>query len=129
MGVVGLTQLARGIEEFHPDVYRCPSDPVPYQVPVYYYNCLVYMNDGRAYSADTGNAPNVRPQRSEHKDGRTLWLYVSYRGSCSLMIDGGGFNTGPAEVRRITEFASPHKVFQMVEGVQATQYGPNPSNQ
>ena len=164
-----VTQLARGMEHFEPRVYVCPSDPVPYNVPVYTYQGHVYMNDrtwpssaqvpysGRSiveashHRADrpatwsvhsrpapahrpdrpsiifagsggrTWSTPNSAPFRPEHAAGRSLWMRVTYRGLCSHIIDGGGYNTLPYVARRATEFVHPHKTLVLVEGMQAMQ--------
>ncbi|HIM56679.1 MAG TPA: prepilin-type N-terminal cleavage/methylation domain-containing protein [Candidatus Latescibacteria bacterium] len=125
-----VTQVSRGMDSWEPQVYTCPSDPVPYEVPVYIYNGLAYMNDGRLYSGEGSNpltnAPNDKPLREDHADGRTMWLKISFRGACTHIVSGGGWNTGPGEARRITEFARPHKTMVLVEGMQWDQNGKSP---
>ena len=125
-----VTQVARGMDDFEPDIYSCPSDPVPYQIPVYYYNGMAYMNDGRKYTGEGSNpltnSPNDAPLRADHAGGRPFWVKVTYRGTCDLTVSLGGWNTGPDGIRRVTEFAKPHKAIHMVEGIQTNQYGINP---
>ena len=122
-----VTQVSRGMDAFEPKVYRCPSDPVPYELPIYTYNGLAYMNDGRQYGDEgmdpMSNAPNDKPVREDHAGGRAMWLKVSYRGACTYGVAVGGWNTGPVEMRRVTEFARPHKAIVLVEGMQWDQNG------
>ena len=118
------------MEKFEPKAYVCPSDPVPDEIPVYTFNGLAYMNDGRELigigSETLDTAVNRRP---DHEGGRQVTLRVIYRRFCNLTVDVGGWNTGPTEVRRITEFARPNKVIQLTEIIPATQNEPTPSNQ
>ena len=118
------------MEKFEPKAYVCPSDPVPDEIPVYTFNGLAYMNDGRELigigSETLDTAVNRRP---DHEGGRQVTLRVSYRGFCNLTVDFGGWNTGPTAVRRITEFARPNKIIQLTEIIPATQNEPTPSNQ
>ena len=122
-----VTQIVRSMETFEPNAYTCPSDPLPYEIPVYTFNGLVYMNDGRLYAGEgmdpLTNALNDVPLRSEHAGGTCMWLKVSYRGACDHTVDTGGYNTGPSEMRRVTEFARPHKAIVLVEGMQWEQNG------
>ena len=120
-----VTQVARSMDQFEPRVYRCPSDPLPMNVPVYIYDGVAYMNDGHQYSV-LNKAIDRRP---DHSGGRRVTVKVSYRGFCNITVESGGWNTGPRAVRRITEFARPNKVIQLVEGVQTTQYETTDSNQ
>ena len=90
-----VTQLARGMEVFEPKIYRCPSDPVPLQVPVYLYNGVTSMHE----NAD--------------REDRLVTLKVSYCGFCTHTIVGsGGWSLA---IRRITEFARPDKALQLIE--------------
>ena len=123
-----VTQVARGMEHFESQVYRCPGDPLPYEVPIHIHNGMAYMNDGRLYGGH--NSPlSQAPNLSSIRGGRPMWLQATYRGSCTLTVDTGGWNTGPRGIRRITEFAHPHKVIQMAEGIQTTQYEKNSFSQ
>ena len=65
--------------------------------------------------------------RSEHAGGTCMWLKVSYRGACTYTVNVGGWNTGPDEMRKITEFARPHKAIVLVEGMQWDQNGKSAS--
>ena len=114
------TQVARGMEQFEPDVYRCAGDPTPYGVPVYFHQGRAYMNDQMQYSWDRGSSldqtPNDRAKRSDHADGRTFWLQVTYRGSCDLLEKvGEAYHS-----RRITSWAQPHKAIELLEGTAQT---------
>ena len=84
------------------------------------------MNDGRLYSGEgdspLSNAPNEKTLREDHAGGQTFWLKVSYRGFCTH-VDGGGFNTGPDEARRITEFTRPDKTLILVEAIHVVGSG------
>ena len=59
------TQVARGMASFESDIYACPSDPVPKQLPVYLYQGNVYMADRHSSSL---------PRRAEGKRRVTLKL-------------------------------------------------------
>ena len=125
-----VTQIARGMDAFEPQIYTCPSDPVPYEVRVYIFNGLAYMNDGRRYTGEGSNpltnAPNDVPLGADHAGGRTMWLKVSYRGFCTHVVDGGSYNTGPDGARKISELSRPAKTLILVEGMQWMQSGKTP---
>ena len=142
-----VTQVARGMESFDPDVYRCPSDPVGVGIPVYLYNGMLYMNDDPYSSFDAGAglrwSPYVVPKNAEHASGRAFILEVTYKGFCdlpySLNLTGGGGDptwTSPSIrqghtwfCRRTTEFTNPAKVPLQAEGIPYTQYGLDKRNQ
>ena len=107
-----VTQATRGMEAFEPESYVFSSDSLPYEIPVYIFNKIAYMNDGLL--------------RADHAGGHCMWLKVSYRGNCQYTADGGGYNTPLSEARRDTGFARPEKSIMLVEGIQWHQNGKSP---
>ena len=142
-----VTQVGR-VMGFDAGVHRCPSDPVPLLIPIYFYNGSIYMNDAREhlffFGSSMNQSPNDRPKRSEHADGRTLMLPVSYRGFCELSAailrypesrssdptdayeDMGGWVW---EARRTTDYTNPGGASMMAEGINSDQYEVTRANQ
>ena len=131
-----VTQVAAGIEQFEPDLYRCPSDPLPMFVPVYMFNGALYMDDQCNASQGFGvtiDGESTGTRHEGHEEGRSFTILCSYRGSCDLYyeIGGGNDSTLGFETYRITLFSDPSKIMQMVEGVFEEQYerGVNPQRE
>ena len=100
-----MTQAARGMGEFEPQIYSCPSDPVQNYMRVYIYNGNVYMGD-QGY-------PKVFRQA---RGARRLTVKVSYRGFCDEYVRGpDSKDTGPM-TRKITSWDRPEYAVQMIEG-------------
>ena len=49
-----VTQVAQSMDQFEPAIYSCPTDSIPYVMPVYLYNGTAYMADG--------HRPGYRPR-------------------------------------------------------------------
>ena len=94
-----VTQVARGIDQFEPGIYRCPSDTTPINtLEVYLHNGIPYFTDGEKVDYP------INP----------FTLYVSYRGFCALVEyapPGDRFHG-----RRRTSLSRPDKAMEMVEG-------------
>ena len=121
-----VTQVARSMDTFEPDVYRCLSDPLPMFCPVYIHNGAAYMDDlgqtGQAFGLAPDGSGRATQRRDGHEAGRNYTVMVSYRGSCDLYYEKGGGNSGLGyEAHRVTAFTRPSAVIQMVEGVFSDQ--------
>ena len=90
------TQVARGMENFEPGIYRCPSDPYPRRLGLFLYQ-------GTAYMADR---PRGRPDARHH-----LTLDLTYRGPCELV----DFRPNPPVARKVTDWNRPYDVIQLIE--------------
>ena len=101
-----VTQVARGMDEFEPGIYRCPTDPTPLQIRVYVHNGTAYMAD-RPVDVDYAYEP--------------FTLIVSYRGSCQLIEPIKAQSRDKFPSRRITFFKRPDKAIQLVEGISASK--------
>ena len=117
------TQIARGMEAFEPQIYSCPSDPLPKYIRVFIYQGSVYMADRGRHKA--------MPRRVKM---RRVRFDLTYRGSCDLTHEVAGStqpNDGGAGLvaRRVTEWDRPHLGIQLVEGVFANQYQRDEYNQ
>ena len=124
-----VTQVAKGMDDFAPGIYRCPSDPLPMWVPVYYYNGTAYMDDGKELGLGTSlgaegwiHQPGKRHEG--HEGGRQYTVGVSYRGSCDLCVEQGPVNSPDSwyVTRKVTTFTRPSAVLQMTEGILSEQY-------
>ena len=97
-----VTQVARGMEAFAPEIYTCPSDPAPWYIHVYQHKSTVYMDP-------VGGSAR----------GRVL-VKVSYRGACDLnaRMENVWVPVGGEALisRKVTSWARPEKAIQMVEG-------------
>ena len=125
-----VTQIARGMDHFEPEIYRCPSDTKPLtNIQVYHYNGLAYMAD-RGWPSSTPH--NVRTRL------RRIRLKVTYRGSCDMVESvpkswrvgrrGTSYPVGTQmQGRRITAWARPHMAIELVEGI--AKDTPTPSSQ
>ena len=72
-----VTQISRGMDQFEPAIFRCPSDPYPQaNIHVYHYNGLAYMAD-RGRHKGWVETTNTRIRRYR--------LQVTYRGSCDMV--------------------------------------------
>ena len=109
------TQVGRGMDQFEPAIYRCPSDPVPNVVPIYLYNGTAYMAD-----ASEGTWP---------EGARYLPLKMSYRGACEMTYEIGGPQTDVWEAHTLTAYTNPSKVIFLIEGIMADQYEATSFNQ
>ena len=107
-----VTQTARAMDSFQPQVYACPSDPLPIHIPVYLDSHNVYLDD--------------RSRPPEARTARGLIMLVTYRGMCNLHVGGG--DSGQ-QAHRITAFGRPVETIIMVEGVHADQVERNEHNQ
>ena len=109
------------MDAFEPDVYRCPSDPMPMFVPVYLYDGTVYMDDRGNTSQGFGAGVDGRgtgTRREGHNEGRPFTILTSYRGSCDLYYQVAGTDENPDyDTYRITFFSQPNQVLLMIEGV------------
>ena len=126
-----VTQISRGMDQFEPSIFRCPSDPYPQA------NIHVYYHNGLAYMADRGR-PKSLPLRTNTRI-RRYRLQVTYRGSCdmveSVLYYYRGARLGQLSIgshmqgRRITAWDRPHEAIELVEGIAKETYEPNPNNQ
>ena len=102
-----VTQVAHGLEQLVPVIYRCPSDRIPYFVKVYRHRGTYSMQ--KPPGARAPGAPR-----------RQMRIDVSYRGSCDLSISVGNddrLSTPTARVpRKVTSWARPDKAIILVEG-------------
>ena len=99
-----VTQVARSIEEFEPQIYSCPSDPVPNYFDVYQY-------EGVAYMGDRGRPEDI-PRRTTSPLTK-IQMKVSYRGFCD---EGPQKDSIILYTRKITSWDYPERVMQTIEG-------------
>ena len=94
-----VTQIARGMDQFEPKIYRCPADTTPQtHIRIYVHNGTVYMADG----LNEVDHP-INP----------FTLTVTYRGSCEHIESfADGFQS-----RKATSWAHPDKAMELVEGI------------
>ena len=118
-----VTQISRGIDQFEPAIFRCPSDPYPQA------SIRVYHENGLAYMAD--RIPSFRTRNL-----RMISLEVTYRGSCDLVESvpiywtrSGGLVGSQMQGRKVTAWARPHMAIELVEGIAKSTYLPSSTNQ
>ena len=100
-----MTQVARGMDQFEPQIHHCPADPVPQT------HIQVYLDHGLASMAD----------RQPPTNARIMTVKLSYRGPCDMVeqivrTDNGVVLT-ERRSRRTTSWSRPDRAIELVEGI------------
>lgn len=95
-----ITQVTQAMEQFVPEMYKCPSDSEPDKSQAFYFNrSLLSMNP----IPHTATAKTI-----------TIRIPVTYRSSCDLLEED--VVTGGWRPRKITSWRYPAKALAIVEG-------------
>ena len=102
-----VTQVARTMDQFEPEVYRCLSDTETKDV-------AVYLNSG------TVSIERARAGRG----ARRLVVKVTYRGSCDLLAQTSGAAVGGNTMvpRKVTSWVRPERAILLIEGNPTRSY-------
>ena len=116
-----VTQIARTIDAFEPQIYACPSDPIPKPIEVYQFDGVVY--DGNTLRAmDSRLAREIARRRR-----RRVLVKVTYHGACGLLTRASATDSTLVP-RNVTDWKRPHKAILLVEGYAFPNYSPQMSD-